>query len=752
MHGAEEVDVDEHACARLRIAGPLGLAALLAACGGGDAKPKETADEFVARYNEELREVVTEYQRAAWLQLTYINDDTEALSAKAYERLQAKVAEGIAEAKAHEGAEMSPESARTIELLKLSLSAPAPDDPAKRAELAALETKMTSTYGEGKWCPKGPESCQNIDAISKTLATSRDYDEQLEAWKGWHSISPPMRKDYQRFVELANEGAVGLGFKDLGELWRAGYDMSPADFEQETERLWTQVKPLYDGLHCYARGRLQEKYGKERVPDGEPIPAHLFGNIWAQQWNNIYDLLEPYPGVSNLNVTSALEKQKYDAVRMTKSAESFYTSLGFPELPASFWERSMLTRPEGREVVCHASAHDIDGKGDLRIKQCIVPTEEELYTIYHELGHIFYDIAYMPQPILFQDGAHDGFHEAVGDTINLSMTEGYLANVGLLPKGAKSSREALVNRQMKVASEKIAFLPFGKLVDQWRWGVFSGAIPPGKVQRGLVGAAPQVPGRGRARPAQRGRLRPGREVPRAGQHAVHALFPVLRHAVPVPPRAVPEGGLHRAAARMLDLRQRGCGARLPGDARARPQQALAGRAREAHRHAPDGRDRDRRIFPAADAVARRAEPRPRVRLDLNKHRLTDTGGIAHERTRSGAVDGTRHRPVADPRRAARGGERLPRAVRGTHGGDGDPRGGRLDGRAAPDGPLEHPREQHRRDRRLRRVLDRRRHDLHDPGARDHGPLDDASITGGCSRSRASAACSACCSRCRCAAR
>ncbi|HEU5468772.1 MAG TPA: M2 family metallopeptidase, partial [Steroidobacteraceae bacterium] len=462
-----------------RIAVPACLGAALAACGGA-SKPKESADEFVARINGELRDVVTEYQRATWLQLTYINPDTEALSASSYERLQAEVAESIAEAEAYEGAEMSPESARTIELLKFSLAAPAPDDPAKRAELAALETKLTSMYGEGKWCPEGPESCQNIDAISKTMAKSRDYDTLLEAWKGWHTISPPMRKDYQRFVELANEGAAGLGYEDLGELWRAGYDMSPAEFEQEAERLWTQVKPLYDGLHCYARGRLQQKYGKERVPDGEPIPAHLFGNIWAQQWNNIYDLLEPYPGVSNLNVTSALEKQKYDAVRMTKSAESFYTSLGFPALPASFWERSMLTRPEGREVVCHASAHDIDGKGDVRIKQCIVPTEEELYTIYHELGHIFYDIAYMPQPILFQDGAHDGFHEAVGDTINLSMTEGYLAGVGLLPKGTESSPEALVNRQMKVATEKIAFLPFGKLVDQWRWGVFSGAIPPEK--------------------------------------------------------------------------------------------------------------------------------------------------------------------------------------------------------------------------------------------------------------------------------
>ena len=464
----------------IRAAVLAGFAAALAGCGGDGGKPEETAAEFVARMDAELRDSNEEYSRASWLQLTYITPDTEALAASAYERLQADIAKLIAESKAYEGTELSAEQARTIELLKLSLSAPAPDDPEKRAELAALETKLTSMYGAGKWCPKGPESCQDIDAISKTLATSRDYDTLLEAWKGWHTISPPMRKDYQRFVELANEGAKGLGYADLGELWRAGYDMSPADFEAETERLWTQVKPLYDGLHCYARGKLQEKYGKERVPDGKPVPAHLFGNLWAQQWNNIYGLLEPYPGVSNLSVTRALERQGYDAVRMTKSAESFYTSLGFPPLPPSFWERSMLTRPVGREVVCHASAHSIDGKGDVRIKQCIVPTEEELYTIYHELGHIFYDLAYMKQPILFQDGAHDGFHEAVGDTINLSMTEDYLAGVGLIPKGTKSSRESLINRQMKVASEKIAFLPFGKLVDQWRWGVFSGAIPPDK--------------------------------------------------------------------------------------------------------------------------------------------------------------------------------------------------------------------------------------------------------------------------------
>ncbi len=453
------------------------LAGVLSAC-GGDGKQDETADEFVARANGELLEIGKESARAGWVQLTYITPDTEALAAKASEREQAVFAKVIAESKTLGDRAMSEESTRAIALLRLALDAPAPDDPAKRAELAELETRLTSMYGAGKYCPSGPESCRNVDEISATLASSRDWDEQLEAWTGWHSISPPMRKDYQRFVELANEGARGLGFADLGELWRAGFDMTPAEFEAETERLWSQVKPLYDGLHCYARGKLQQRYGKERVPDGKPVPAHLFGNIWAQQWNNIYDLLEPYPGVSNLDVTSALGKQGYDPKRMTESAESFYVSLGFPKLPPSFWERSMLVRPADRDVVCHASAHNMDGAGDVRIKQCIQPTEEELYTIYHELGHIYYYLSYTGQPYLFQEGAHDGFHEAVGDAVNLSMTEGYLASVGLLPKSVKSGREAVINRQMKVASEKIAFLPFGKLVDQWRWGVFSGAIPP----------------------------------------------------------------------------------------------------------------------------------------------------------------------------------------------------------------------------------------------------------------------------------
>jgi peptidyl-dipeptidase A len=260
-------------------------------------------------------------------------------------------------------------------------------------------------------------------------------------------------------------------------MWRSGYDMPADDFAKEASRLWGQVQPFYQQLHCYARSRLAKKYGEDKVPAGKPIPAHLLGNMWAQQWDAVFDLLEPYPGVNDLDVGAALVKQDYGALRMTKSAEAFYQSIGFPTLPGTFWERSMLTQPRDRDVVCHASAWEMDGKDDVRIKMCIRPTLEELQTIYHELGHVYYFLWYKDLPYLFKQGAHDGFHEAIGDTVTLSMTPDYLAKIGLVPP-AKRSREALINEQMQMALQKIAFLPFGKLIDEWRWKVFSGEVTP----------------------------------------------------------------------------------------------------------------------------------------------------------------------------------------------------------------------------------------------------------------------------------
>ena len=443
----------------------------------GAKNESETADAFIERTNQEITALGRETSAAAWTYATYINLDTEFLNAKATERWLTFFGKAVEDAKTFDQQTLSPATARSIQLLKLGVSAPAPDDPAKRSELAAIASKMEGMYGAAKYCPHGPESCRDQGALTEILATSRDYDELTEAWSGWHATAKPMRKDYVRFVELANEGARELGFADLGTMWRSGYDMPPDEFSKEATRLWDQVKPLYGQLHCYVQGRLQKTYGKERVPDGKAIPAQLLGNMWAQQWAEIYPLVEPYPGVSDLDVTAALKKQNYDAVKITQSAEDFYVSLGFPRLPESFWQRSMLTKPPARDVQCHASAWHMDGRDDVRIKQCIEPTQNELMTVYHELGHVFYYLSYKDQPALFQGGAHDGFHEAIGDTVNLSMTPAYLQQIGLTG-AVKRSREATINEQMKLALDKLAFLPFGKLIDEWRWKVFSGEIKP----------------------------------------------------------------------------------------------------------------------------------------------------------------------------------------------------------------------------------------------------------------------------------
>ena len=442
----------------------------------------ETADEFVARLNRELADRAFEISAAGWTQSTYITVDTQFLNAKAYERYLEAFSRLVGEARKFEGQPMSPASKRSLELLKLGVPAPAPDDPQKRAELAGLLAGMEAKYGSAKYCPKGPDSCRDETQLKAVLEANRNYDELADAWQGWHEAARPLRQDYARYVALANEGAREMGYKDLGAMWRSGYDMPADDFAKEAARLWGQVQPFYRQLHCYTRGRLAKAYGEDKVPAGKPIPAHLLGNMWAQQWDAVFELLEPYPGVSNLDVDATLVAQKYDAVRMTKSAEAFYQSIAFPTLPQTFWERSMLTQPRDRDVQCHASAWHMDGKDDVRIKMCIRPTLEELRTIYHELGHVYYYLWYKDQPYMFQAGAHDGFHEAVGDTVNLSMTPAYLASIGLVP-AAETSREAVINQQMKMALEKIAFLPFGKVIDEWRWKVFSGEVTPGNYNR-----------------------------------------------------------------------------------------------------------------------------------------------------------------------------------------------------------------------------------------------------------------------------
>jgi peptidyl-dipeptidase A len=344
----------------------------------------------------------------------------------------------------------------------------------KTEELTRIKAGMEGTYGKGKYC-KG-EECQNLTELSRVMASSRDPEELQEAWTGWRTISPVMRKDFSRYIELGNEGARGLGYDDLGNMWRSNYDMDPDAFAAEIDRLWKQVSPFYEALHCYVRAQLNAEYGSDVQSLDGPIRADLLGNMWAQEWGNIYPIVAPEGQGEAVDVTALLEAAETDERDMVRHGEGFFTSLGFEKLPDSFWEKSQFSKPRDREVVCHASAWSMDFQDDLRIKMCIEITEEEFTTIHHELGHNFYQRAYNQQPILFQDSANDGFHEAVGDAIALSVTPDYLVKIGLLDEAPMGGSE--IAPLLKMAMDKIAFLPFGLLIDQWRWKVFSGEFGP----------------------------------------------------------------------------------------------------------------------------------------------------------------------------------------------------------------------------------------------------------------------------------
>jgi peptidyl-dipeptidase A len=455
---------------------------------GANAPTAAEARAFVARVNDELKRLWTRAATADWIKATYITGDTEKAAAWANEEVMEFLSRAIAESVRYKDVAADPETRRALYLLRTASTLPAPSDATRRAELATIAARLEGIYGKGKWCgapasssAHGEQRCRDLEELSEVMRKSRDWDELLDAWTGWRTISPPMRKDYERLVALGDEGAREIGFANLGELWRAGYDMTPAAFEEETERLWGQVKPLYDQLHCYVRAKLQQTYGPERIADGKPIPAHVLGNMWAQEWSAVYPLVEPFPGVSGtLDVDAALEKRGWDALKMVKTGEGFFTSLGMKPLPPTFWERSMFTKPRDREVVCHASAWDVTYGGDIRIKMCIKPIEEDLVTIHHELGHNYYYQYYFEKPVLFQQGANDGFHEAIGDAIALSVTPAYYQRIGLLDAVPPPDEKGVINIQMKRALDKIAFLPFGKLIDQWRWNVFSGAVPPSR--------------------------------------------------------------------------------------------------------------------------------------------------------------------------------------------------------------------------------------------------------------------------------
>jgi len=441
------------------------------------------AEAFVARAERELAEFTVIASRASWVNATYITPDTDALSAH-FGTIGTEMGVRFAtEAARYANVPgLSPDTRRKLNILRNGLTLAAPTTPGAAAELNRISTDLSSQYGRGRGTMNGETLTGN--EIEARMGTVRNPAQLSEMWSSWNNnVGSPMRAQYQRMVEIANAGARELGFADTGAMWRSKYDMSPDEFAALTERLWNEVRPLYVELHCFARAGLNRRYGDSVQAANGPIRADLLGNLWAQEWGNIYDVVAPpNSGRPAYDLTNLLERAHYTPERVIRTAEGFFTSLGFAPLPATFWERSMITQPRDREVICHASAWDVDNVEDLRIKMCTRVNADDFVTAHHELGHNFYQRAYNRQPFLYLDSANDGFHEAIGDTIALSVTPEYLQQIGLLQANQMPNAEqdrALLLRQ---ALDKIAFLPFGLLVDRYRWGIFSGQIAPGDYQ------------------------------------------------------------------------------------------------------------------------------------------------------------------------------------------------------------------------------------------------------------------------------
>ena len=465
----------------------------------------QEAKEFLEAAEIEVAEFSAYQAKVAWVKANFITEDTSALEARVGEESARLSTRRSKQAKRFKDISLPADMRRKIDGMLRGSNFPAPDDEAAARKLATIMTELDDTYGTGKFKidvndkriiafldsdedgtlkNEAPEGTIPLGQASDIIAKSDDPELLQSIWEGWRTISKPMKGDYADMVKIINKGSAELGFKDAGDLWRSGYDMDAEDFSKEADRLWGQVKPLYDELHCHVRAKLNEKYGDEVVPLDQPIRADLLGNMWGQSWGNIYDDVAPEGGGKGVDVTELLIKAGYDAKKMVEMAEQFFTSMGFEELPDTFWERSLITKPADREVVCHASAWNLDNLEDVRIKMCTKVNGEDFSTVHHELGHNFYQRAYKDQSVFYKDGANDGFHEAIGDMIALSITPEYLVEIGLLDADKVPGEDADLALLMRQAMDKVAFLPFGLMVDQWRWNVFNGTYSPSEYNSG----------------------------------------------------------------------------------------------------------------------------------------------------------------------------------------------------------------------------------------------------------------------------
>ena len=456
------------------------LLLIVASCvpGSEQIDRNKEIEDFLNNIEEENKNDGPVIYSASWISSNFITYDSQKVIADYGTRYTLKSLERSREASAFDDVSTSAENRRMLKILKSSFVMPPPLNKELASELSSITTSLEAMYGSGEHCYEDG-SCYDLEAFESIIDNSRDPEELLKAWQGWHEIGKPMKSMYMRMVDIGNQGSKDLGYQGLSDLWFSKYDMPADEFLNETDRVWEEVKPLYDALHCHVRAKLNEHYGDNVVPESGPLPVHLLGNMWGQSWSNIYDLVYTEESQQNsVDVTKIIEEKGLNEIEMVEYAEDFFLSIGFDPLPDTFWERSLFVKPRDRSVVCHASAWNLDpANNDLRIKMCIEKNEEDFVTIHHELGHIFYYQAYNHLPTLFQGGANDGFHEAFGDLLTLSITPDYLTQIDFITEEQASvAKEDPIGLLMKQALDGVVVVPWALMLDKWRSGVFNGEI------------------------------------------------------------------------------------------------------------------------------------------------------------------------------------------------------------------------------------------------------------------------------------
>jgi peptidyl-dipeptidase A len=449
-------------------------------CSTNDSKAKTISDveTFLERVEQEDKALGPVISSAYWISSNFITYDSQMIVADFGKRYSLMSVERANEAATFDSLDLPEDMRRKLDLIKGGFVMPAPLDEELAGELADIESELGAMYGSGSHCFSEDE-CYDLEAFEQIIDSSRNSDELLKAWAGWREIGKPMKDKYLRMVEIGELGAKDLGYDGLTDLWFSKYDMPAEEFLADTDRVWEEVKPLYDALQCHVRDKLVDEYGNDVMPDNGMLPAHILGNMWGQSWANIYDLVfEEDPNTESIDLTSIIQDKNLSEIEMVEIAEDFFLSLGFEPLPDTFWERSLFVKPQDRNVVCHASAWDLDpATKDIRIKMCIEKNAEDFVTIHHELGHIFYYQAYNHLPSVYRSGANDGFHEAVGDLLSLSITPDYLTQIGFVSEAeADAAEKDPIALLMKQALDGVVSLPWTLMLDKWRSGVFTGEI------------------------------------------------------------------------------------------------------------------------------------------------------------------------------------------------------------------------------------------------------------------------------------